>query len=169
VWNVGWSPGGAELASVSGDLTGDPGGDNSLRIWNITTGDLVYTIGEQTSPIWSIAWSPNDGRVATGSNDHIIRLWDPAGNALIGTLEEHTAPVWSLAWSPTGQQLASSTGDLSTPGSVANAVWLWNVASGDFTVIADSLAMAPVSISWSADGRRLAAVSLDGQVYVWPQ
>jgi WD40 repeat protein len=69
VTSVAFSPGGARLASGSGDGT--------IRVWDVKSGRPV---GEpmQGHQGWvlSVAFSPDGMRLASGSQDQTIRLWD---------------------------------------------------------------------------------------------
>ena len=65
----------------------------------------------QTS-VWSVAFSPDGGRVVSGSADETITIWDILiGGTVAGPLEGHTGSVWSVAFSPDGKKIASGSED----------------------------------------------------------
>ena len=57
--------------------------DGNFRIWDIAKGQPVQTIPahiamNQPSPIYSIAWSPDDKQLLTASYDRSMKLWNAA-------------------------------------------------------------------------------------------
>ncbi|MBY0310714.1 MAG: protein kinase [Phycisphaerales bacterium] len=57
--------------------------------------------------VWSIAISPDQSRMAVGSQDRITHIYElPSGDELL-QLRDHTGTVMSVAWSPDGRFLAT--------------------------------------------------------------
>jgi WD40 repeat protein len=76
--------------------------------------------------VWSIAFSPDGQRLATGSMDTLVRLWDASSGREMLTLRGHGRGVRSVAFSPDGIHIASGSLDgtakiwtAATPGQVA--------------------------------------------------
>ncbi len=81
VVSVAFSPDGRTI------LTGS--WDNTARLWDAASGQLLHTLEGHTGPVYRVAFSP-DGRTAlTGSDDATARLWDVASGQLLHTLEGH--------------------------------------------------------------------------------
>src|SRR5437762_3152732 len=72
--------------------------------------------------VWSVAFSPDGKRLASGSGDCRVMLWDAETGALQSTLKGHSDWVWSVAFSPDGKRLASGSED--------RTVMLWDAETG---------------------------------------
>ncbi|KAJ6016426.1 hypothetical protein N7540_011017 [Penicillium herquei] len=151
VRSIAWSPDGRQLASGSDD--------NTVRIWDPTTGQSVSTFEGHSDPVQSIAWSPDGRQLASGSLDNTVRIWDPATGQSVSTLEGHSDWVLSIAWSPDGRRLAS--------GSLDNTVRIWDPATGQSVSTLEGNSDWVNSIAWSPDGRQLASGSDDNTVRIW--
>ncbi len=90
----------------------------TVRLWNLTTGELEASFTGHQGQIRSLALAPNGKLLATGDDQTTIRLWDiqrrhPAGAITYrpSTLlrREGFVPVRSLAFSPDGQHLLAGT------------------------------------------------------------
>jgi WD40 repeat protein len=115
--------------------------------------------------VYSVAFSPDSKRIASGSYDTTVRLWDsntgqPIGQPITG----HRGKFFGMtrvAFSPDGKLIVS--------GSVDDTVRLWNAATGQ--PIGDPLIghnRAVVSVAFSPDGTRFASGSNDHTVRLWP-
>ncbi|CAG9862446.1 unnamed protein product [Phyllotreta striolata] len=121
VWNVGWHPKGAALASC--------GEDKSIRIWTKDlrgkwTNKIVLTDGHKRT-IRQVSWSPSGNYLASASFDATTCIWDRKSGEFEcnATLEGHDNEVKSVAWSSNGLFLATCSRDKS--------VWIWEVNDED--------------------------------------
>jgi WD40 repeat protein len=72
-----------------------------------------------TSSVYSVAFSPNDNKLASGSEDWTIRFWDADTGESVGVpLQGHTDSVHSVAFLHDGKMLAS--------GSYDHTIRFWN-------------------------------------------
>ena len=126
VWSVAYSPDGGTLASGSTDET--------IRLWDIATGEVLATLSGHTNEVYSVAYSPNGRTLASGSRDNTVRLWDVATGEILATLSGHTKAITSVAYAPAGGTLASGGYD-------NNGVRFWDIASytgGEPTAVAET-------------------------------
>lgn len=107
--------------------------------------------------IWSLAFSPDEQTLISGSWDGTIKLWDIASGTLLWSAR-HGDHMAGLAFAPDGSLLATSGPDA--------AVRLWDAHSGK------PLQALPHphplnSLAWSPDGAILASGDTDGGIYLW--
>lgn len=111
-------------------------------------------IGNQTSKITSVAFSPNDSQILTGTEDNTARLWELKGN-LIKEFTGHTSYISSVAFSPDGRRILTGSSD--------NTGRLWDLKGNLiqlFTAYKNSLAFSP-------DGSQILIGSFEKKVQLW--
>jgi WD40 repeat protein len=50
--------------------------DQTLKIWDATSGDRLFTLTGHSAPVWSCAWSPDGRRALSASLDGSVRIYD---------------------------------------------------------------------------------------------
>ena len=109
---------GNKLVSGSGHNADD---DNTVRVWDVKSGELLHTFERHTDIVNSVAFSQDGNIIASGSDDTHIRLWDANKGTHLRKLEGHKGPVRSISFSSDNHTLAS--------GSFDGTVLLWNYKS----------------------------------------
>jgi WD40 repeat protein/transcriptional regulator with XRE-family HTH domain len=100
-----WSPDGARILTVSGNP--DFGAsDNTARIWDASTGEILLVIDRHTGPVVSAEWSPDGARIATISDDETMRIWDATSGAELLNLSTPANYYLDMKWSPDGRYIA---------------------------------------------------------------
>ena len=152
VSSVAFSPDGSLLASGSDD--------NTIRLWDGTTGEHIKTLTGHTGRVSSVAFSPDGSLLASGSDDNTIRLWDGTTGEHIKTLTGHTRPVWSnIAFSPDGSLIASGSDD--------NTIRLWDGTTGEHIKTLTEHTEGILSVAFSPDGSLIASGSGDNTIRLW--
>ena len=81
-----WSPDGQTLASGGGyviiEQCAAPSADNTVRLWDVTTGELQRTLIGHTDEILSVRFSADGQTLASGSADGTVLLWEMNPDAL---------------------------------------------------------------------------------------
>src|SRR5437879_104334 len=89
ITKIEWSPDGKYFASSSLD--------NTIRLWNGNTGDLIHVISDPAA-IWAISWSSDSQLLAVSCLDGTIRLYERDTGHALQTLSGHKDLVWSISW-----------------------------------------------------------------------
>lgn len=101
---------------------------------------LSFTTCSHHQDINSLAVSPNDKLLATGSQDRTAKLWALPQCQLLGVFSGHRRGLWNVQFSPTDQVLATASAD--------GTIKLW--ALQDFSCLKVSVSPCPVSPSGHA-------------------
>jgi serine/threonine protein kinase/sugar lactone lactonase YvrE len=151
VESVAFSPDGRWLASGSWD--------NTIKLWDVASGQNIRTLTDHTYFVTSVAFSPDGRWLASGSSDQTIKLWDVASGQSLRTLTGHASSVLEVAFSPDGRWLASGNYD--------KTVKLWDVATGREVRTLTGHTREVTNVVFSPDGRWLASGSDDITIKLW--
>ncbi|WP_238845190.1 WD40 repeat domain-containing protein [Nocardia terpenica] len=139
--------------------------DNSIRMWNVGTGQQVGELNGHTDTVNSLAITGDGKRLVSGSVDGTIRLWDIDAKRQVGSAIQAGGPVTSLALSPDGKRILSSEFDNAENTGV---VRFWDIDSGKPTAeLTSTNGTGMGSVAYSPDGRTFAFASSDGFVNVY--
>src|SRR5262245_25116494 len=138
-------------------------GEEDLRgfewyyLWHQSHGFL--SILPHNSTVFSVAFSPDGRRLATGSKASAVKLWDAATGQELLTLKGDSNYVWSVAFSPDGKRLATGSED--------HTAKLWDAATGQELLTLKGHSGPVMSVAFSPDGKKLATGSKDPIVKLW--
>jgi RNA polymerase sigma factor (sigma-70 family) len=146
-------PDGRTLAAASRDQT--------LRLWDLTTGRELHRFPDHPGSLRFLALSPDGTTLASGvSPPGIIHFWEAASGKELRQLSPH-AWLGRIAFSPDGKTLAAAA--------ARHRILLWETATGrllreldgrEETLFAGALAFAP-------DGRTLVSAGLAETIRFW--
>ena len=135
--------------------------DQQITLWDVTSGQPVYTFDKQEeNRTKRMEFSPDGALLAVGVIDGTVRLLDIASGKIIHILKYGgETDIHGLAFSPDGNYLAS--------GGRVTAVILWDVASGE-VVKTFRLTDNAISMDFSPHGTILAtAGGSEHEVRLW--
>jgi WD40 repeat protein len=149
--NSAWSPDGRFVVSDSFD--------NTVRLWELSSGRCLRAFEGHTDSVDSVAFSP-DGRFAlSGSRDRTLRLWEVSSGRCLRAFQGHTDGVWSVAWCPDGRFVLSGSHD--------KTLRLWEVSSGRYLRSFKGHTSNVLSVAYNPDGRFALSGSDDRTLRLW--
>jgi WD40 repeat protein len=148
----------AVALSQDGRLIVSAGKDNKIKVWDSSTGKLLYTLGDHTGWVSSLAISSNN-LLVSGSYDKTVKIWDLNNKGkLRHTCVAHDDSVLAVA--------ISSDGKLAVSGGIDKSIIIWNLDTG--RPLKEPLREHSESI-WTLDihDSLFASGSDDGSVKIW--
>jgi WD40 repeat protein/predicted Ser/Thr protein kinase len=146
------------VARYDGKPYGRP--EAGIRLWGITTGQIVADLGGPSKGPHGLAVSTIDDLIAFGGDRGPVYLWDTSLIRQNIELAGHQPKeAWCIACAPDGKTFATSGDD--------GNVKLWNTADGKLISTFHRINTLVSCIAFSPDSRTIAAGDYDHQVVLW--
>ncbi|MDB5353661.1 MAG: WD40-repeat containing protein, partial [Phycisphaerales bacterium] len=130
--------------------------DQTLKLWDAVSGELLHTFKGHEGPVTCVAVSADGKLIASGAEDHTVRVWDVKTGEQVGLLEGHIKSISSVGFLA-GGRLVSAAEDNVRVWDLKTEKVVWKVPTR-FRVNASAI---------SADGSRVAFTEDDGVTRVW--
>ena len=131
---------------------------NAVHLWNIATSEEVLRLEAHSLTITSVACSPDDRYILTGSLDRTARLWDRKSGIKIRSFESDSE-VDSVAFSPDGRFVVT--------GHEYKTARLWDLTSGKEIRPFEGHTAPIYSAAFSPDGRFVLTGGVDETARLW--
>ena len=173
--NIKWLPGNFPFLEFSPDgeklvLTC---GDSTAKIYHASSGNLLAVLKDYSGQIHLTHFSPDGKNIITIAEDSLVKIWDVlTGHPLAGF---NTKSSYSFAeYSPTGKKIVTAFED--------GTAKIWDASTGSFltnlkghadkvifpiNAIAYPKDVDNESFPFSADGKKMVAVSTDSTCKIW--
>jgi len=145
------SPDGRYLATASADQT--------VRIWDVQTGDVHFTLRSSSQPQHFCSFS-RDGKWLVAAGRQQLHLWDAERGVHVRQIGQTNGTINAIAFHPNSRHLLSADD--------SGAVQVWDVTSGNrlhrFELRPESAASA---IAFNASGSLFCSAHKDGDLNIW--
>ncbi len=146
---VKYSPNGSFIASGSED--------NTVKLWDVTTGKVVRTLVAHRGYITALDFNASGDMLVTAAKDNTIRIWDVRKGTEVRTLPGHSFYASAVAFSPTNNIIASC--------SIDKTVKLWDIRIGkEIPIPITGLTKPQNTLAFSPDGQTLAVGGDDNTI-----
>lgn len=133
--------------------------NNTARVWDVASKELLATLSGHTSAVFSVTYSPDGRFLATASQDSTAKVWDGQTHQAIFSFAGHSSTISAVTFSPDGTQLATASQD--------GTAKVWNTQPA-LDIVTLSGHSAPVkSAAFSPDGAWIATAGEDKTVKIW--
>ena len=89
------------------------GHDQSVRVWNLETNELIRSLSQHTGPIQCVALRPSQPglpMIATAASDRTIRFWQPTIGRMVRFARLQADPL-KIAWTKNGDRVLAGCVD----------------------------------------------------------
>ena len=132
VAGVALTPDGKYALTGSGnlDLGGvGPAEDNSVRLWDVESGELLQVLEGHTSTVFMVDTTPDGRKGLSGALDGTMRWWDLENGVEVQRFEAHSGGVFAIAISPDEKYALS--GSMSSSTFPDDGIRLWDLETGE--------------------------------------
>ena len=133
--------------------------DQTVRIWDITTGQQKAAMTGHQGAVHAVALSPDESLIVSSGADRTVRLWDMAGGRQLKQLATFEETMYAVAVSPDGKTVAVGGAD--------RKVHLINLLTGAIERTFEGHTDYVHSVSFNPAGNRLLSYGYAGQLRVW--
>jgi small GTP-binding protein len=135
--------------------------DNTLRVWDLETGQCRATFEGHTGAVRGIAVTPDGKTVVSGSDDNTLKVWNIESGKCLATFGGHQGVIGGVAITPDGKTVVS--------GSIDRTL-VWDIESNECLAsfnVDFSLAAVPAMFAITPDGKKVVSGMYDKCVNVW--
>ncbi len=133
--------------------------DNTLRLWDVSSGDCLRVFTGHEGGVNGCAFAPNGLTVLSAADDNTLRLWDVYSGECLRVFTGHEAEVMACAFAPDGLSVVAASYD--------KTLRLWGVESGECLRVFSEHKAIIRDCAFAPDGLRLLSGSEDNTLRLW--
>ncbi|XP_042294532.1 transducin beta-like protein 3 [Sceloporus undulatus] len=146
--------------------------DHTIKVWHLPESLPVkkkeseleilvaqVTVKAHDKDINTVAVSPNDKLIATGSQDKTAKLWSCKDCGLLGVFSGHKRGIWCVQFSPVDQILATSSAD--------GTIKLWDLQDFSCLKTFEGHDASVLKIIFVSRGGQVVSSGADGLLKLW--
>ena len=151
VFSAQFSPDGKKIVTASPD--------NTAKIWDAVTGNILADLRGHTGPLGAAQFSPDGKKIVTASFDHTAKIWDAGTGKLLIDLQGHKDTVYSAQFSPDGKKIVTASYD--------HTAKIWDAGTGELLASLTGHRATVLSALFSPDGNNIVTASFDSSAKIW--
>ncbi len=141
--------------------------DTTVKLWRISEKPasnsleltVEFTIKAHEKDINSLAVSPNDKLIVSGSSDKTAKIWSSADGACLAVLRGHKRGVWCVNFSTHDQLVATSSADAT--------IKLWSLSDFNCVKTFEGHNTSVLKVLFVNNGTQLLSSGSDGLLKMW--
>ncbi|NEZ64535.1 hypothetical protein D0962_17365 [Leptolyngbyaceae cyanobacterium CCMR0082] len=134
--------------------------DKTIRLWDLTSGQVLQTFGDQTGFVNTVLLSPDETQLYSGNADGALQVWTIAsGTPLWQESAAHSGPINIIARTPDGQLLISGGAD--------GMIHLWQASTGNLVQSLTTEQGTINSLVVTSDGQYIISGGSDRTIKLW--
>lgn len=99
-----------EFSPADPDVLATASYDSSVKVWEAASMRLLSTLdGPSGHIVYSLAWSRDGARIATGTGKGLVTVWDVAKRRVVWQKRHHSLQVYGIAWNALDPSLIASS------------------------------------------------------------
>ena len=132
---------------------------SQVQLWNTETQSFSTPLTGHNSHVLTVAFSPDDTLLASGSGGGEVILWDVQNRQHFSTLDSHTDQVKAVVFSSDGKKFASASKD--------GTVHLLDLQTEKKAALPTEPNSSVEALTFSPDSSTLVSARRDGIVQLW--
>jgi WD40 repeat protein len=133
--------------------------DQTVRIWDVVTGQQKAAMSGHQGAVHAVALSPEESLIVSSGADRTVRLWDVAGGRLLKQLATFDETMYAIAIPPDGKTVAVGGAD--------RKVHVINLLTGAEEKTLEGHTDFIHGLAFNPQGTRLLSYGYAGQLRVW--
>ncbi len=133
--------------------------DNTVKIWEVSSGLLLANLMGHTDTVVTASFSPNGKLILTAGEDGTAKLWDANSTALITDIKAHEGKIRFASFSPDGKKFFTAA--------LNGSVKLWDVATGKLLVDLKRHNQMVTEAWFNSNGKKILTSSIDSTAKIW--
>lgn len=155
IFALAFTPDGQQLASGSADQT--------IRLWDVTTGSLTAILHSHQGAIYTLAFDQTGATLASAGRDRVVKLWDMATQSVRHNCVAHTGDIIALLFHARG----GTTSDWLITASRDHTVRIWTLDNGQLHTTLTDANNEMLTLATSPSRNLLTGAGADQVIHFW--
>jgi len=133
--------------------------DNTVKIWEISSGLLLANLTGHSDTVTCAYYSPDGKKIVTACEDGTAKIWDAYTTNLLADIKGHTDKVFIAEYSPDGKKIVTASADRTAK--------IWDAETGKMLADLKGHLLGVWPAHFSRDGKKIITASDDSTAKIW--